>query len=90
MRSGRGENPEPFSEFAAHNPVHVWLEVTNRCNARCIYCGHHYSDFGEDMDTDLYKKIKSDALDHLQGVELYGYGEPFLASHFDDFFEDCI
>jgi MoaA/NifB/PqqE/SkfB family radical SAM enzyme len=76
-------------DIVGHNPRHVWIEPTNRCNTRCTHCGHFYSKFGQDMDRALYHRVAASVLDDLKTIELIGYGEPFMAKHFDEMFDEC-
>ncbi|MCC6545940.1 SPASM domain-containing protein [Candidatus Sumerlaeota bacterium] len=81
-------DPDP-GEYVVANPVHVWIEPTNRCNTRCRHCDHFYRQFGEDMPHSLYEKIKRDVLPDVKRAELIGYGEPFMGKHFWEMFDDC-
>ena len=91
MKTTHMETPAvpDLGETATRNPSHVWFEPTSRCNTRCIHCGHYYRKYGEDMDLALYEKIAAAVLDDLERVELIGYGEPFMAAHFQRMFDDC-
>lgn len=71
------------------NPTHIWIEPTNRCNTRCTHCDHYYRQFGEDMPLGLYEKIRDQVLDGVERVELIGYGEPFMAKHYWEMFDEC-
>lgn len=61
-------------------PMIIQLEHTNRCNARCIMCGHANVDKKKcfDMADDTFDKIE-EMLPFCKHVGLHGYGEPFLA-----------
>lgn len=61
-------------------PMIIQLEHTNRCNARCIMCGHANVDKRKcfDMSNDTFSKIE-ELLPFCKYVGLHGYGEPFLA-----------
>src|SRR5689334_14808322 len=76
-------------ETVERNPTHIWIEPTNRCNTRCTHCGHYYSQFGRDMDEALYRRVAESLLDGLEKVSLIGYGEPFMAKHFNEMFDEC-
>jgi MoaA/NifB/PqqE/SkfB family radical SAM enzyme len=82
--------PELYKECLDSNPNYLWIEPTNRCNARCIYCHHHYRNFGMDMSPEIYSKIRDNVLDDVKKVTLTGYGEPLIADIFDEMFQDCI
>ncbi len=76
-------------EVVDWNPTHIWIEPTNRCNTRCTHCDHYYRQFGGDMPFDLYEKIRAQVLDGVERVELIGYGEPFMAKHYWEMFDEC-
>ncbi len=69
-------------------PKEIQLEHTNRCNARCIMCGHYHADKGKcrDLSEDTFQRIEP-FLPFCQYVGLHGYGEPFLAEHILDYME---
>lgn len=66
----------------------VQVEVTTRCNAACVYCGHVSDDVGtKDMSVERFQAVlrpfaPATAMVHLQGV-----GEPFLHDHLLDIVE---
>ena len=78
-----------MNEIVAHNPIHVWIEPTTRCNTRCRHCQHFYSTFGADMSAALYEKIRDAVLDDVRSAELIGYGEPLMSERFDRMADDC-
>ncbi len=69
-------------------PMIIQLEHTNRCNARCIMCGHANVDKRKcfDMSDDTFSKIE-ELLPFCSYVGLHGYGEPFLAKELTEKFE---
>lgn len=69
-------------------PMIIQLEHTNRCNARCIMCGHANVDKRKcfDMSDDTFSKIE-ELLPFCKYVGLHGYGEPFLAKELIGKFE---
>mgnify|MGYP006286942121 FL=1 len=79
-----------IKETAEKNPFHAWIEPTSRCNTKCTYCEHYYSNFGEDMPRGLYHKIRKAIFPNLERAELIGYGEPLIADIFDEMFNDCV
>ncbi|MFP4517769.1 MAG: radical SAM/SPASM domain-containing protein [Desulfovibrionales bacterium] len=59
---------------------HLQVEVTTRCNLRCIFCvGRHMDELDLSMDT--FARAIS-LFDHLSHVELQGEGEPLLHPQF--------
>lgn len=69
-------------------PREIQLEHTDRCNARCIMCGHCHADKSKcrDMPADTFQRIQP-FLPFCRHVGLHGYGEPFLAEHILDYME---
>lgn len=69
-------------------PTTLMLELTNRCNLRCVICPRQY-DYGKklvmgDMDMDLRRKIIDETYPYLQSVGLTGMGETLLARNLVD------
>jgi len=62
----------------------IQVEVTNRCNFKCVYCIRNFWKIKEgEMDFTLYKKL-SDSFPGLEKVVLYGLGEPLMHNRFLD------
>lgn len=62
-------------------PWLILLEVTNRCNASCVYCNHKYITQFCDMDFDLYKRLVDETRKYGSVLHPNGYGEPLLYPH---------
>ena len=64
---------------AAHAPICVYLETTNRCNLLCTTCPRTYEELEPpaDMSWDLFRKIV-DQLPNIERAVLHGVGEPML------------
>ncbi len=74
------EKPEnELSVLVEHEPVCLYLEVTNRCNLLCTTCPRTYEELEPeaDMSWDLFTKIV-DQVPNIQRVVLHGVGEPML------------
>ena len=72
-----------------HVPSILYLEVTNKCNANCIFCGR--SDTHKPlmhMDFDLFKSIV-DAAPYTTQVHTQGFGEPLLYPHLVEAIQYC-
>jgi len=69
------------TEAAAHPPVCVYLEITNRCNLLCTTCPRTYEELEPpaDMSWDLFRSIV-DQLPDLARAVLHGVGEPMLVA----------
>lgn len=92
--SAREENNirdvDSLSDTVESGPSYIWIEPTTRCNIRCLYCDHHYKNFGQDMPIAVYEKIRANVLDNVRDAILTGYGETFLAKNWDMISDDCI
>jgi hypothetical protein len=74
------EKPEDeLSVIVEHEPVCLYLEVTNRCNLLCTTCPRTYEELEPeaDMHWDLFTKIV-DQVPNIKRVVLHGVGEPML------------
>jgi radical SAM protein with 4Fe4S-binding SPASM domain len=58
-------------------PYYAMIELTTRCNAKCIYCGRDKIPFVQDMSLDMFKKIV-DALPFVKEIVPQGSGESTL------------
>jgi radical SAM protein with 4Fe4S-binding SPASM domain len=70
---------DTLSPVAAHDPVCLYLETTNRCNLLCTTCPRTYADLEPeaDMSWDLFTRIV-DQVPNIARVVLHGVGEPML------------
>ncbi len=60
-------------------PVHARLDVTTRCNLRCIQCVGIQARLAErDMDPEVLERIASEVLPTAAAVQYADGGEPFL------------
>jgi tungsten cofactor oxidoreducase radical SAM maturase len=69
------------------HPRELMIEVSNKCNYKCIYCFRNLMSDPEGlMEPELFNKIVEDA--YKSGVEkltFSGWGEPLLNPHISDF-----
>lgn len=71
-------------------PQEISLEITNRCNLKCIMCPH--SDLKRpigDMEFPLFKKIIKEAAGTLELIYLHLAGEPLLHPRLFDMIDIC-
>jgi MoaA/NifB/PqqE/SkfB family radical SAM enzyme len=70
---------ERRTNYAARQPVCVYLETTNRCNLLCTTCPRTYAELEPpaDMSWELFISIV-DQIPDLQRAVLHGVGEPML------------
>lgn len=71
-----------------HYPKEIQIEHTNRCNARCIMCGHYNADKRKctDIEDDVFNELEK-FLPFCKYVGLHGYGEPFITKKLKDYLE---
>jgi MoaA/NifB/PqqE/SkfB family radical SAM enzyme len=80
------EKPEDqLSVIVEHEPVCLYLEVTNRCNLLCTTCPRTYEQLEPeaDMSWELFTKIV-DQSPNIKRVVLHGVGEPMLVKNLPD------
>ncbi|RKZ41324.1 MAG: hypothetical protein DRQ49_05545 [Gammaproteobacteria bacterium] len=74
-------------------PVHINLEITNRCNLSCPTCARNYWDKEKnqigDMDTTIIDLL-SPYLERASFVGLLGYGESLLSGNFKSIVSQVI
>jgi len=72
------------------SPIHVWWDITYRCNFRCIQC---YSDAGVQYVDELsYEEVVNIIGQLVRAKVFYVYflgGEPFIRSDFLDILDKC-
>jgi hypothetical protein len=63
-------------------PKSVKIELTPRCNYKCVYCGYSYrKDVRADMDLDLFKKITKEMKSlGVEEIGVFYIGESFVNS----------
>jgi radical SAM protein with 4Fe4S-binding SPASM domain len=77
-------NEVPKNHLTTHFPLHLDIEVTNRCNLNCEMCAFHsekarFKPRPEDMRFNLFKKIIDEGAEKgLMAIKLNYSGEPLL------------
>lgn len=61
------------------------IELSSRCNFKCITCKHGYSEYGEDLSFAVCDMLINDVLPGLDVLELQGTGESLLCTRTRDF-----
>lgn len=66
-----------------HYPEVLQIELTDRCNARCIMCKHYYkgNDGASDLASGVLERIE-EYLPYCRLVLLNGYGESLISTHY--------
>lgn len=54
------------------------IEVTSRCNFKCITCKHGYCEYGEDLSESICDSLIKEVIPGLDMLELQGTGESLL------------
>ncbi|MEM0385657.1 MAG: radical SAM protein, partial [Nitrososphaeria archaeon] len=63
-------------------PKGIQVEVTNRCNFKCVYCLRNFWRIKiQDMPIALFKKL-SNTFNEMEKIVLYGLGEPLTHPDF--------
>lgn len=62
-------------------PWLMQVEITNICNANCVYCRREFLGEPKHMDLDLFKKIV-DATPFITQIHTQGFGEPLIYPNF--------
>lgn len=73
-------------------PQSLYLDVSNRCNLRCIMCPYHWNGKdqlkeGDVMPEEVFYRIGAELFPTARNVYLYGGGEVFLHPHWDAMFD---
>ena len=72
-------------------PVQLEFWTTTRCNIRCFTCPKTYdSNTGRDSSRELFDRMAAELFPTARSINLTGFGEPMMASHFRDIFECCV
>jgi pyruvate-formate lyase-activating enzyme len=75
------ENAAAGALHVSNKPVQLYLEITSRCNLRCVKCGFHWDPYlaktGKDIPWPLLAKME-DFFAAATEVYTFGYGEMFL------------
>ena len=68
-------------------PKRLHIEVTSRCNFKCITCKHGFVDYGNDMPKSVMDVVIEELLPSASEIEMQGTGESLLASDFKRLFD---
>lgn len=77
-----GQRPPIDPALLRARPRMIYVELTSRCNVRCVYCPVSQADYhGEDMEVDA--EALADTLQRLHPgeVQLSGHGETTMLRH---------
>lgn len=69
-------------------PTHLYLESTLKCNFACQMCSKGYEPyFAEDLQQDIYEKVRREVIPTNVHLSITGFGEPTMASNFTELLE---
>jgi MoaA/NifB/PqqE/SkfB family radical SAM enzyme len=68
-------------------PERIHIELTGRCNFKCVICRHGYESYGEDLNEHLCRILMNELMPHAREVELQGTGESLLNPCFEKIFD---
>lgn len=68
-------------------PVRAHIELSSRCNFRCLTCKHAAGNLGQDMADNICDAIIKEMLPHLNELEMQGTGEALLNRNFERVFD---
>ncbi|MDR0581234.1 MAG: radical SAM protein [Holosporaceae bacterium] len=68
-------------------PKHIWIELTNICNSRCLFCAHRkMSRKRSEINPNLYKRILQEAArEGVKKIGLFANGEPFISKNLAEY-----
>lgn len=71
-------------------PRRAHIELSSRCNFKCLTCRHGFVDYGQDIDDEVCDILISDVIPYLDEVELQGTGESLISHNFDKVFDAVV
>ncbi len=68
------------SEYAPYPPAALWIEVTNKCNLRCVMCANSLVEKSKTgfMEWEVFRRIVDEASGYATTAFLFLGGEPLL------------
>ena len=67
-------------------PERLHVELTSRCNFKCITCRHGFESYGDDLSDEVCNTLINDIIPYLKVIELQGTGESLLYRNFQKVF----
>jgi len=68
-------------------PERIHVELTSKCNFKCIICRHGHEAYGEDLNEYLCGILVNELIPHTTEIELQGTGESLLNPNFEKVFD---
>lgn len=78
-------------EIVDCKPIQVDIEITTRCNLRCLTCPKTYStEKGAHIRRKVFDSFAEATFETARSVNLSGFGEPMLSPDFEYFFQRSV
>lgn len=74
-------------ELKQKYPKRLHIEVTSRCNFKCLTCKHGFVNYGNDMSENVLEKVIEELLPFANEIEMQGTGESLLSPYFKRLFD---
>lgn len=74
-------------ELKQKYPKRLHIEVTSRCNFKCLTCKHGFVNYGNDMSETILKTVIEELLPYANEIEMQGTGESLLSPNFNRLFD---
>jgi len=72
-------------------PPRLYLESTTKCNFYCQTCSKGYAPYyAEDLQKEIFTKVQQEIMPTNVRISITGFGEPTLASNFDEILRMAI
>ena len=74
-------------ELKQKYPKRLHIEVTSRCNFKCLTCKHGFVNYGNDMSETILKTVIEELLPYANEIEMQGTGESLLSPNFNRLYD---
>lgn len=73
-------------------PTSISLEVTNKCNLKCMHCSHTYRSkmITGDILEGVFEKIRPHLGNEIKNISLNGLGESLISTQWDYILNTCL
>lgn len=80
LRNGNIEDNWSNNTYQKYKLKRLWVEITSRCNLKCLSCEKHYNLGGPyvDMEVEVFEKIINLTGDYIEELSITGIGEPLF------------
>lgn len=83
------KSPCPFL-CSSNSPIHVWVEITEKCNLNCPYCYMDAPQEGTELSLEVFSELINELNNmNISTISISG-GEPLLNSNFKEILEKTL